>query len=369
MPRLRSERPIAAAGVRSRVALLRLAAIPILQAGAAAGIAWFAAHDLVGHARPFFAPIAAVIALGTTPGRRLRGTVEMVLGVALGILVGDFLIEQAGTGALQLGLVVMLAMVTAVVVGGSAVLVAQSATSGILIAALGSTSSGLRNPRMVDALVGGAIGLAVLAAVPRNPLRMVERATTPVLAELAAALDEAARALAQVDGAAARAALARVRALDDALRTLHEAVGYAAETSRLAPAWWRTRDRMAAYAAAAVQIDHAVRNGRVLIRGVIRAVDLKPAVPPEIAEAIAALAHGVRVTAAELAAERPADTAYEAVLAAVAIAASALESDSGLSVSVLVGQVRSLAADLLRALGVGDEEAMRHVRRAAGVGW
>ena len=70
--------------LRTRARRLAYAFLPILQCGVAAGLAWFIAHDLVGHERPFFAPIAAAIALGTGMGRRLRRGSELVLGVVVG---------------------------------------------------------------------------------------------------------------------------------------------------------------------------------------------------------------------------------------------------------------------------------------------
>ena len=67
---------------------LRAALWPAVQAAAAAGLAWLVAHDLLGHAQPFFAPIAAAIALSTSGVRRGRRILQMVGGVMLGIGVG-----------------------------------------------------------------------------------------------------------------------------------------------------------------------------------------------------------------------------------------------------------------------------------------
>ena len=58
--------------MRVRVRELRMTGVPILQAAAAAGAAWALAHYVLGHAHPFFAPIAATIVLGLVPGRRTR---------------------------------------------------------------------------------------------------------------------------------------------------------------------------------------------------------------------------------------------------------------------------------------------------------
>src|SRR6185437_12319175 len=63
-----------------------------LQGGVAAGLAWFIAHGLLGRQQPFFAPIAAVIVLNVSVGQKLRRGVELLVGVATGILVGDVIV-------------------------------------------------------------------------------------------------------------------------------------------------------------------------------------------------------------------------------------------------------------------------------------
>jgi hypothetical protein len=55
----------------------------------------------------------------------------------------------------------------------------------------------------------------------------------------------------------------------------------------------------------------------------------------------------------------------EAALRAAARATLVLEGTGNLSVSVLIGQVRSTATDLLRSTGMDYDEASREVRRAA----
>ena len=50
----------------ARAARLRDAGRSILQATLAATIAWLVATEIVGHARPFFAPVSAMITLGLT---------------------------------------------------------------------------------------------------------------------------------------------------------------------------------------------------------------------------------------------------------------------------------------------------------------
>ena len=114
-----------------RIERVRASWVPILQCATAAGAAWFVANDLIGHTRPFFAPIAAVISLGISLGSRLRRAAELVVGVSLGVLVGDLIISVIGSGAWQITLVVALAMAAAVFADGAALLVAQAGASAV----------------------------------------------------------------------------------------------------------------------------------------------------------------------------------------------------------------------------------------------
>ena len=59
---------------------------PVVQTAVAASAAWYLAGPILGHEKPFVAPIAAVIALGGTVGREERRAVEWIFGVALGLV-------------------------------------------------------------------------------------------------------------------------------------------------------------------------------------------------------------------------------------------------------------------------------------------
>ena len=107
---------------------------------------------------------------------------------------------------------------------------------------------------------------------------------------------------------------------------------------------------------------------RVLARGTIRAVRLDENVPPEVADALRDLAAAVRAYPEAL--ERPdrAGRVREPALRAAATATQVLENTGNLSVSVIVGQVRSTATDLLAGTGMDTDAAAEDVRQAVGTG-
>ena len=71
---------------------------PILQTAVAASLAWFLASTLLGHERPYFAAIAAVISSGVVVGKEGRRVLELVFGVACGLAVADLIVVLIGTG-------------------------------------------------------------------------------------------------------------------------------------------------------------------------------------------------------------------------------------------------------------------------------
>ena len=60
---------------------------PIAQQTAAAVTAWVIAVRFAGHPEPFFAPIAAIVGLNVTLGRRGSNAVRLLIGVVVGIAV------------------------------------------------------------------------------------------------------------------------------------------------------------------------------------------------------------------------------------------------------------------------------------------
>jgi uncharacterized membrane protein YgaE (UPF0421/DUF939 family) len=355
---------------RVRADRLKLAGRSIAQVTLAAMAAWLVATEVVGHARPFFAPVSAIITLGLTLGQRLRRAVEVLIGVTLGIAIGDMLVLGLGTGAWQLGLVVALAMSVALLLGSGQMFAQQAAVSAALVATLQPPTGGITFSRALDALVGGSVALLVNAVVfPADPARLVRRAARPVLLELAAVIEDVAEALRRRDPQAAQTALDRGRGMDELQRDFEAALAVGRETARLAPPRRRTLGTVETHAAAAAQIDLALRNVRVLARGARRALELDENVPPDVADALDDLARAVRALDAVLSGEEDADVdaVREPALAAAARASLVLERTGNLSVTVIVGQVRSTAVDILRGSGLSFRDATDAVRAAAQV--
>ncbi|WP_205696966.1 aromatic acid exporter family protein [Conexibacter sp. SYSU D00693] len=349
---------------RAATARLRERGFLLVQAVVAAGLAWVVAHELLGRAQPFFAPISALIISGQTMAQRTQRAVELLVGVAVGILVADLLALALGTGTAQLVLIMGLAMALAVLVGGGTLLVTQAGVSAVLVVTLQPPQAGLAPLRAVDALVGGVLALAVSGLLPKDPLRQVRHDGRALLDALARTVGDAADALREGDRDAADAVLVRAGGLEPLLGRLREAVDAGLETTRLAPGRRRARPGLAPYAEALSSLDAAVRGVTVLGRGVRRALETRDRVPPAVPEALDELARAVTRVATWLEDPRAGADAPDAALAAAARATAILDQTTNLSVSAIVGQVRATAVDLLSATGV-ERPAAREAVRAA----
>ncbi len=350
--------------LRVRLDELRASAVSLVLVALAASLAWFIAREAFEDDREaFFAPVAAILTLGLTVGQRGRRAWEIGLGVALGIGIADLIVLLIGTGAWQLGVVVVLAMAGAVLAGGGVLLVNQAAISGALVVTL-SQADGFSGVRFLDALIGSAVALLFNALIPSNPLRMVRDEANPLLHGLAESLETIADGLETHDIERARDGLALARGLDRKVAALRDALLAGRETTMLAPTRRQDRPSLDPYSRAVDQLDYAVRNTRVLARRAISSIEVDDRVPESVFVAIRQLAEAVPSLSDYLSDPGSVEEVERVVVRAAAGATAALEVTGNLSANVIVGQVRAIAVDLLGVLGLEGEEAREAVRAA-----
>ena len=333
---------------------LRPRLLPIAHTAAAAVLAWYVALLLLPDQRPAFASIAAVISVGATYGQRGARAAELIGGVVVGLSVADVIVRAIGSGPLQMGLMVVLAMSTAVVLGGGALLVTEAAVSALLLLAAMDPATvtvgpGLSPIRFAEALIGGGVALGVTSLFfPPDAALIVGRAVQSVFAELGRSLERISAALGDGDADGAQRALQSARDIEHATAALDDAFAAGRETARLAPPRRRARAQIDRYGRTLAQVDFAVRNTRVLARDVVRFTrGGQPA--PELADAIGVLSAAVWELAAAY--DDPARIGAVTRLArgAAARAAAVAEHPSGPLLVEIAGQVRSTAVDLVRA--------------------
>ncbi len=342
----------------------------------AATVAWVIARRLVGHPEPFFAPSTALIVLGEARGRRLRQTVELLLGVVAGVLVADVVVRALGPGTGTIFAVLLLTIGLMVAVGASSTLTVQAAVSALYLVVLVAPKGAPASFRFVDALVGGAVALAMSQlVVARDPLAPLVAETRQTFANLADLLNDINGALQRCDESAARTVLDRARQLDDCVERLRDAVQAAGEALRMRVRKRRHLDQVREVEATSRQLDYAARNIRVLARAAVTLARYHTATPPALGDAIRSLADAVRAAGEAVATDlkgregtdRHAGRADAAALEAVRKGAALLESDPPLPLVMIVGQIRATAIDLLRGVSGDDTAVLGRVDDALGL--
>jgi Fusaric acid resistance protein-like len=192
---------------------------PLLQGTAAATAAWVIARRLGDHPDPFFAPIAAVVALNASRGERGSNAVRLLVGVVMGIVAGELAIGALGGGYGTLALATFAAMAAAVALGGARITIGQAAASAILTVAVADGQAGPQ--RLVDALVGAGVALVFTQVLfSPEPVALLRRAEAAALKDMGDGLELTARALERDDDELAEQAMASLRDLRDRMAEL-----------------------------------------------------------------------------------------------------------------------------------------------------
>jgi hypothetical protein len=194
-------------------------------------------------------------------------------------------------------------------------------------------------------------------------VRLVRDGLGPVLDRLAAALDRIAGALEARDAAEAERALTAVSRLDEMYDHLSATLAAAGDAARLSLGRRGALSSLERYVRAVAEIGLAIENVRALARGVVRAIALEDSTPPALIATIHELATAVRELGGLLEGGDAAPS-RDAALHAVALANSVLAETANLSAVHIVGQVRLVGVDLLRAGGMERADAQHAVRSA-----
>ena len=144
----------------------------LLRLSLATSIAYFIATEVLDHRQAFFAPIAAIVALISGGGARVRTVLELVFGVAIGVLVGELLILGIGRGAVADGSRSSRSPSSSAPSWDSPAWLSRRPRRRRCCSTAVIPFAGSGNPavtRFLDALVGGLVGLAMVLLDPAQP--------------------------------------------------------------------------------------------------------------------------------------------------------------------------------------------------------
>ena len=324
-------------------------------AASGAATAWWFAAGVLLHNRPFFAPVTAIICLGMSFGQRLRRVAEVMIGVAVGVFIGDVFVHFFGSGVWQIVVVVVISMTHR----GAAR--RRHAAHHAGRRAVGHRHDARRRPgqaftRWLDAVVGGCVALLFTLVAPASPLRRPrqqaaarrrgdQRRSSPTRpVRCAAATPTSPRPPWPAPAPPRHAREARALSAE----------GIA--VVRLSPFRRRHLPGVQAIADLLEPLDRAIRNLRVLVRRAAIATWREEPVPTAYLRLLEALVADHHDIAHELG-ERRLPTDARVGLHRIGEASAVIDPSSGLSGEVMRAQIRSMVVDLLMLTGLPHDEA------------
>ncbi|MEH0841705.1 FUSC family protein [Micromonospora sp. CPCC 205711] len=361
----RGVRP-ALVGRESREAFERLRTYFIIavQAGAAAGLSWFIADDVLHNPQPLFAPAASIGTIAAALGNRIRRAAELIAGVIVGVLTGQLIIEVIGTGPIQTGLIVALAISSSAVIRGGGAVMVHAGSTAVLLGTL--SAENLAAARTVNGVIGGLTAIAVaLLILPANPMRVVHRSAGPTLDIFARDLTAVAQALEQRDVQQAEGALQRLIAAEEQRNKSVEMVAAAAEIAVLSPWRWRRLGILRRYQQASKHLQLAYSNSREMAHWVASTVRQREPIPASLPVSIERLGQAVRLLHRDFLASREPDLARARAQQAIDGINQACAEEIGFCGMVLVSRLRLAISEVLQASGVPKAEANQQAGLAA----
>ena len=357
--------------LRSRVNRVRTRFPYIVQATIGAGLAYWVAHDFVGHPQPFFAPMSVVIILGLSGGDRLSRSFEMAIGGVLGVALGDLLFHStSGTGPLQITLIVLVALILGSILTKSVLVSNQIVIGSILIATIlppDVSNGGLE--RAIDALIGCVIGIITIALLPNSPLTNGRNEISKVLAIISSVLDDVVEGLRERDSAIIDQAMDAVNNSQAEINSMLAAAKSGKEVTNVSPLMWSSRRQLRSFERMLEPVGNCVRLVQVLARraGVLcEDGDKVSEKQIELLEELADIALGLSTvyqknTKVIEAQEIPALINRLREVSAES-GTEALDKHSVLSAYAILAQTRSVAVDLMIVCGMSRESAVAQLK-------
>ena len=329
----------------------------IMQLVLASSVAYLIARFGLGHPVPLLAVTVAISSLGfardTRPGRVATTALAMVMGVVL----SESSLALFGSGALQLTLVILLALLLARLISPNPAFALTVAIQAVLVQLMEAPTGG-DFTRVIDGLIGGLVALAFTALVPRNPIRLARADSRLLFATVKETLAKLREVLLTTDKLTADIALENIRQTQPLVDNWRSSLESAAAIAKVSPFYRWAQKEIADQRVLFAGLDLATRNLRVITRRIDYLLeDKKPR--PELAAVIAKTLIAVDLLEQSLDDFSLRAKSQKYLSKLIRTLDPKTIGDAGLSDQVVFMQIRPMVVDLAIAAGVEAEQARK----------
>ncbi|WP_400996863.1 aromatic acid exporter family protein [Agromyces sp. GXQ0307] len=325
--------------------------LQVLKSAVATVAAWLIAGWLIPGPLPVFAAIAALLVVQPSVNQSLGKAIERSIGVIAGVVIASALGLIFGPNSWVILVAILVALVAAWAARMTAPTANQVAISAMLVLALGGTSPEYALDRVLETLIGAAIGIVVNALIVPPVLTGPAREQLAGLgSELAASVDRLASALlAPQRPADLTELMLEVRLMRPMRDAAGEAITDAEESLTLNPRRSAHRDDLAEQRRLLMRLSPIVTQVGGMTRAFVDHYDDGLAAEPTvraIAEQLHRVAHDIRLAVhlAEVDPE-PMTSAIPALTAPLQVAAP--KSEHWILMGSLLEDLRRIREELL----------------------
>lgn len=270
--------------IRLSVARVRDSLWPISQVVLAAMLSYSIAHYFLNHAVPLLAVTVAISSLGFSRDTKPKQVLSTAIAMLSGIVLSESLLQLFGSGVLQLGLAIALALLVARLFTSNPAFTITVTIQAVLVQLLQTPVTGVYS-RAIDGLIGGLVALIFVALLPRNPIKLSRNDSKALFAVFKSTLGAVAAVLRAPDVEVADHALEDIRKTQPLLDNWISSLESAKAISRISPFYRWAEKEIGQQMQVATGMDYATRNLRVLTRRVDYLVrDEKPR--PQLADLV-----------------------------------------------------------------------------------
>lgn len=340
---------------------VRATALPVAQASLAALLAWVITHDLLGHPAPFLAPIAAWICLGFTFNRVPRKVLELGVGAAIGVAVGELIFAVAGTGAVQIGAGLLVGALVGRFLDRGDLFTMQAGVNAMVVIGMGNLLGAAGGvTRLADAVVGALVAFVVSVALPGDLTVRPRRNLRGVLEELGRTLGMMADGVRRGDAEVLTDAHAQAGGVLTILTDAGNALNSSSEIVRYNPALWKYRPQVGEQQrilALGTRLDHTIELLLRQCRGMVDEMGASAAAAELMEDAGAVMG----ALAGAVGNWHPPDRARALAIDLAQRCGPSHYRDAGWRMHALLSIMRSVAIDLLQLSGLSRAQARQHL--------
>ncbi|PSR21222.1 MAG: FUSC family protein [Sulfobacillus acidophilus] len=241
--------------------------LEVIKTALAAGLSWDLAVRLFGSAKPYFAPLAAILTVQATIAESLSRGLQRIVGVLAGIVLAMLFSHWVGINDWSLALLVFVAMALATRLKLGPQGIPQVAISALLVMAIGEEAPGYAWNRAVDTVLGEVVAIIVATVVwPRDLTPSASASLRALALTLHDLLNRTQHDLFEgLEPAQAQRRLSEARAIDAAIVQAQRAVDLAEKSLRFNP-WRRDPRNLQCLHRTLEVLDHCA----IQIRGIAR---------------------------------------------------------------------------------------------------